>query len=574
MLTISLITSKLKAAFQQLDLDTNLATVKYSDRPDLCDYQCNGLLRLKNVPLVQQVADILALEISMFKSVTFVGPGFLNFVMTDGFLIDELILAKTYCPLPAKNTENIIIDFGGPNVAKPLHVGHLRSAIIGESLKRIARELGHRVTGDIHLGDWGTPMGMLIAQMADENQCAEALTADYLNQLYPSAAKRFKEDEDFASRARRATALLQVGDETNPDKAAFRKLWRKIVAASVGDIKRDFDALGVSFELWNGESDADNYVSPTEEWLIRHELLVENDGAKIVEFPGKTPMIFRKSDGAFSYAATDLATILMRREHKPDRILYVVDKRQELHFKQVFGTAEKSEMISSGSDQGWPVTALEHIGFGTVNGADGKPYKTRDGGVMRLRDFVQQAIDMATVEAGYAGQSIDDDTQKMLEQIAIGAIKFADLSNPRTSDYIFNPEESVKFVGKTGPYVQYAYARCLSILDKAKISPNALVNTFSHKAERDLTIMLSKHRYALHSAFDKRMPHILCDYVYNLAQAFSNFYAECDISHEENADIKAYRALLVRLTADTIKKSLDCLGIQVPDKMTRGTLEG
>lgn len=565
MLTISLITGKLEKAFQQLGLDMSLATVKYSDRPDLCDYQCNGLLRLKNIPVVQQVADILSQE-SMFKSVTVVGPGFLNFVMSDDVLIDELILAKAYSIPATKNPENIIIDFGGPNVAKPLHVGHLRSAIIGESLKRIARELGHTVTGDIHLGDWGTPMGMLIAHMAD---FPTDLTADALNEMYPVAAKRFKEDEEFAAQARRATMLLQLGNQADPDKAAFRQLWRKIVAASVQDIRKDFDTLGVSFEMWNGESDADDYVAPAEEWLERIGMLVESDGAKVVRYPGKAPMIFRKSDGAATYAATDIATILMRRKYNPDRILYVVDKRQQLHFEQVFWTADKAGItVMKG-----PTLQLEHIGFGTVNGADGKPYKTREGGVMRLRDFVQQAIEMATVEAGYAGQEISAETQKMIEQIALGAIKFADLSNPRTSDYIFNPEESVKFVGKTGPYVQYAYVRCLGILEKVKISPNALIVSFTNKAERDMTIMLSKYQHAITTAFEKRMPHILCDYVYALAQTFSNFYAECDISHEENPDIKGYRALLVKLTADTIKKCLDCLGIQVPDKMTRGNIE-
>jgi arginyl-tRNA synthetase len=554
---LPLINKKLGAAFTKCGVDPTLATVKFSDRPDLCDLQCNGLLRFKDMELVKRVAEAVYTE-DMF-TIAVVAPGFLNITVGDEFLTDYVIMDRVLGGPIRDKGERIIIDYGGPNVAKPLHVGHLRSAIIGQSLKRIAEELGHLVVGDIHLGDWGTPMGMLIAELQEHP--VENLTANDLNAIYPHASRRFAEDEEFAARARHATTLLQNKGE------AEMVLWSHMVDISVAEIKRDFDALGVSFELWNGESNASIFVSYVESLLSEMELLVTDNGAQIVHVAGNVPLMFRKSDGAITYAATDLATIEQRSwKYHPDRIFYVVDKRQTLHFKQVFEVAQKS-IVSVRK----PI-ALEHIGFGTVNGLDGKPYKTRDGGVMRLRDFIQQAIEMATIEAGYDGQEIDADTQAMLEMIALGAVKFADLSNLRTSDYIFNPAESVRFTGKTGPYVQYAYVRCKSILQK--VEPKGAVKNFTHAAERQLIVALLKYQPALQTAFDKRMPHLLCEYVYFLAQTFSNFYSECDILHLDNEDVKSFRAFLVQMTADTIKKSLECLGIPAPEKMTRGDHHG
>lgn len=581
---LPLLSEKVGAVFASFGLDQSLGAMRISNRPDLSDFQCNGALAaakaLKRNPveLAKEIAPALE-KLGLFSSITIDGPGFINFKIANRFLIDYF-LDPTRDQTPAHAPQKILIDFGGPNVAKPLHVGHLRSAIIGESLKRISRAMGHEVVGDIHLGDWGTPMGMLIAQLSldhpewpffsesfDEKAASVRpdLTADTLNSLYPVAAKHFKDDPAFADMAREATTKLQNGHP------GYRKLWRHFVDISIESIKADFDALGVSFDLWLGESDADAYMQAVFETMAARNLVKESDGALIVEVAEPEdkhevpPVILRKKDGAANYATTDLATIAQRvKDYNPEKILYVVDQRQSLHFKQVFRAAAKAGLARP--------EILEHIGFGTVNGKDGKPFKTREGGVMRLSDLIQISIDLALKESGFADENLDETTKEMVTQIAIAAIKFGDLSNPRTSDYIFDPTAFVRFDGKTGPYIQYAVVRAESVLEKTDVSqigvPAALAD-FSNETERDLVLNLLRYPEALQSAFDKRLPSELCEYAYNLARSFSVFYKKSAILVESDAQIRQFRLFLTQQTARTLKKVLDCLAIPTPRKMLR-----
>lgn len=570
--------------FNEHGLDQSLGAIAYSDRPDLSDFQSNGALRaaktLKRRP--RDIAEELVpslVNTKLFSQVSVDGPGFINFILSDTFILDSLKqdgLKEDRDFVPQK----IIIDYGGPNVAKPLHVGHLRSAIIGEALKRIAKALNHNVIGDIHLGDWGTPMGMLIAQLKenhptwpyfekeyvpDNSQIAPKISAEDLNNLYPIAAKRFKEEPEFAAKARDATAKLQAGH------LGYRALWQHFIDASITSIKKDFSALDVSFDLWLGESSADEASKTLVKNLISSGVASESDGALVVnvarpedkdELP---PLILRKKDGAATYATTDLGTIAQRvKELDADRIWYVVDKRQALHFKQVFRAAAKACLIKE--------DCLEHIGFGTVNGPDGKPFKTRDGGVMRLGELIDASIDMAFKESGFKRETADLSTKEMVAMIAVAAIKFGDLSNSRTSDYIFNPKELVRFDGKTGPYVQYAAVRAEAVLEKTTHSDPGQkqeLTAFSNPAERKLALCLLRFPEALQQSFDKRMPSDLCEYVFDLSQHFNSFYKECAILSEPDKSLRDLRVFLTQRTVDTLKKGLACLAIPLPKKMLR-----
>lgn len=580
---LSLLNEKVGQIFETFGLDKSLGIVTHSSRPDLSDFQCNGALQaakiLKRRPIdIANEMQIALKNIGLFSQVSVDGPGFVNLSLSDDFIIEFLF--KDKMDYRTQAPQKIIIDYGGPNVAKPLHVGHLRSAIIGEAIKRIAREIGHDVISDIHLGDWGTPMGMLIAQLridhpelpyfnanfSDTSYASEsALTTDNLNNLYPIAAKHFKEDEAFADKSREATAELQAGHP------GYRKLWQHFVDLSIESIKKDFSALDVNFDLWLGESDADIYALEVINKLINSGVAIESQGALIVEVAQEKdkyevpPLILRKKDGAATYGTTDLATIFQRaKDHNPDKILYVVDQRQSLHFTQVFRASGKSGIFNE--------DRLEHIGFGTMNGKDGKPFKTRAGGVMRLSDLIQNAIDLALHEAGFAADHADDTTKEMISKIAIAAIKFGDLSNLRTTDYIFDINEFIRFDGKTGPYVQYATVRAGAILEKSEeidLASASKIIKFNSKAERDLALCLLGLPEALQRSFDKRMPSDLCEYVYNLASRFSSFYRDCYILTEEDVAVKNFRLFLTQKTEMTLKKSLECLAIPVPKKMLR-----
>ena len=587
------ISTKVEDVFVELGLDAELGETQYSDRPDLSDFQCNGALKaakvLKRNPreIAEQLKEKCA-GLDVFSSISVDGPGFLNFKISDQYLLSQL---STFDPSKiSTKPEKIVIDYGGPNVAKPLHVGHLRSAIIGESLKRVARELGHDVVSDIHMGDWGTPMGMLLAELEDrhpdwnyfqkpfmptEKTENPPFSVEALNELYPLASIKCKKPTDdnpndkydaiFSEKARQATAKLQEGD------AGYRALWKHFLSLSIESIKGDFSLLDVDFDIWLGESNADPYIEKMVQDFIDRGIARESDGAIVVDVAREDdkrdipPLMLRKRDGASTYATTDLATIFQRVEdYNPDRILYVVDQRQEQHFVQVFRAAAKAGMIAEDK--------LEHIGFGTMNGKDGKPFKTRAGGVMRLSDLIALAKERALSETGFIADEVTDEIRDMANAIAIGSIKYGDLKNPRISDYVFDPNEFVKFEGNTGPYNQYQLVRSDAVLEKAfnseaKISEDMTMNEY----ERELTIKLLGFDETIDRAFSRRMPSDICDYMHNLARAFSGFYRHCPIATAENEETRQTRIQMTATTNKTLSKCMDLLAIPRPKKMLRSS---
>jgi arginyl-tRNA synthetase len=573
-----------RTKLKESGLAADIFTLKQSDRPDLSDFQSNIAMRLAKVQKrnpIDVASDFkkVLLEIGIFSEITIDGPGFLNFKMSDSFILEHAMDSNDKT---ADIPLTLIIDYGGPNVAKPLHVGHLRSAIIGEALKRIARHLGHNVISDIHLGDWGTPMGMLIAELrerhpewpyfkddfTDTGDDISPIDVDTLNSLYPVAASHFKEDPTFAQKSREATAHLQSGH------TGYRALWRHFIDLSISSIKEDFSALEVDFDLWLGESDADPYIEQMITDLVERGIARESNGALVIDVKQEGdkveihPLIIRKSDGAATYATTDLATIFQRQsEYAPDKILYVVDKRQGLHFKQVFRAAAQAGYIEN-------IKNLEHLGFGTMNAEDGKPFKTRDGGVMRLRDLISMAKDASYSECGYSTDA-NDKIRNMVERIAISAVKFGDLVNPRTSDYIFNPLEFSKFEGRTGPYIQYAAVRAKSILNKTENMHFDLQTVPSEllPSERALALTLMMFNDTVELSFERRMPHEVSLYAFELAQRFNTFYASAPIVVETDEDKKSLRISLTQKTVATLQKCFDLLAIPIPDVMKRASLE-
>lgn len=575
---ISLVNKTIGEAFSTKGLDHSLSETVASNRPDLSDFQCNGALKLakslKRNPreIASDMQEALD-EIGIFSKVSIDGPGFVNLSLADHFIVDTL-LNNAHLGQSSIQSKKIVLDYGGPNVAKPLHVGHLRSAIIGESIKRIGREIGHDVIADIHLGDWGTPLGMLMAQLEEDHPDwlyfqddfnggdHPELSCEEMNMAYPLAAKRFKADEAFAQKARNITAKLQAGH------SGYTALWKHAVHLSKESIKQDFEILGVGFDLWLGESDACQYQPDVVKHCNAKGIVTESEGATVIEVAKQDdkhdmpPLILGKSDGAATYATTDLATIYQRvNDFNPDSILYVVDKRQSMHFTQVFRAVSMANIIDE--------EKLEHIGFGTMNGKDGKPFKTRDGNVMRLSELIQNAKETALTEAGYHKDVTDPEILDMVTRIAVAAIKFGDLSNLRTSDYCFDLKEFLRFDGKTGPYIQYAVVRADAILEKVGEVGNFNVNSFSNKSERELALTLLGFNDALQKAFDKRMPSEVCEYAYELASKFNSFYRDSPIQTESDQGLKNFRAFLTQKTANTLKKALDCLAIQTPKKMLR-----
>lgn len=573
---------RVETAFLSLGLAKDFAALTESNRPDLSDLQCNGAIQaarsLKKPPreIAETIRNYLQID-PAFEKITIDGPGFLNFTISNDYISNAISMQKNL----EKNQsgKKIVIDYGGPNVAKPLHVGHLRSAIIGESIKRIGRKIGHDVIADIHLGDWGTPMGMLLAKLerdhpewvyfqkdfAESSQTKNPpFDVEILNALYPRAARLYKEDESFADEARRATANLQSGH------AGYSALWRHFLHLSVQSIKKDFSALDVNFDLWLGESSAHPYIEKMVSSLIERGIAHKSNGAVVIDVAREgdkekiPPLLLQKRDGAATYATTDLATIFQRvNDFNPDMILYVVDKRQSLHFTQVFRAAAQAGYISEKS--------LIHLGFGTMNGADGKPFKTRDGGVLRLGELIENSFDLARQQAGYAKDALSEELSQMLRKIAIASIKFGDLSNPPSSDYIFDQDSFAKFEGKTGSYIQYSAVRAKSVLEKiVDLKEASLESCFiSHPDERKLALTLLNYDKALESTFSKKAPNILCDYVYELSKNFNVFYRNCAISQEEDQCVKSFRTHLTREFYKTVSESLDLLAIPLPTQMTR-----
>lgn len=579
---LDLITEKMQQAFSDAGYDPAFGRVTVSNRPDLCEYQCNGALaaakQYKCAPI--QIAKAVAekLDARDFDMVEAVMPGFLNLKLSGSFLkayLEQMRANEDFGVVKTGAGKTIVVDYGGPNVAKPLHIGHLRSAIIGESLKRLYKFFGYHTIGDIHLGDWGLQMGLIIAELkrrqpdlpyfdpdfTGEYPSQPPFTISELEEIYPAASARKKEDEAFAEQAHTATFELQQG------RRGYRALWQHIMNISVADLKKNYENLGVSFESWLGESDADPYIPPMVQDLKDRGLAVESEGAWVIPVAQDSdkkevpPCILVKSDGSAIYATTDLATMVQRmQDFHPDKILYVTDKRQSLHFEQVFRAARKAGIVPE-------TTALEHLGFGTMNGKDGKPFKTRDGGVMRLETLVKDMTDFVRAKVVenqiVAAEEVEDTTRK----IAMAALKYGDLSNQPTKDYIFDLDRFAAFEGNTGPYILYTIVRIKSILAKYGSWENLEIQEPANSYAKDLMIAITKFAPALESALATSAPNLICAYIYELAGCVNKFYHETRILGEEDRNKQAGYIALIGLAKDVLEQCIDILGFSAPEKM-------
>ena len=576
------ISSKMSAAFEAAGFDPAYGRVTVSNRPDLCEYQCNGALAAAKVyhkaPI--QIAQAVAekLDPQDFDAIEAVMPGFLNLRLSGAFLkdyLEEMRTSPRFGVAPDPNPKTIVVDYGGPNVAKPLHIGHLRSAIIGESMKRICKFFGNHAIGDIHLGDWGLQMGLIIAGLSEQQPDLpyfdESFTGPYpeeapftiseLEKIYPAASARSKVDEAFSKKAHTATYELQSG------RPGYRALWNHIMRVSIADIRSIYDDLDVHFESWLGESDAQPYIPPMVEDLKARGFAQESDGALIFpvaeegdkkEIP---PCILIKSDGSVLYDTTELATMVQRtKDFDPGKMLYLADKRQALHFEQVFRAARKSGIVKEG-------TELEFLGFGTMNGKDGKPFKTRDGGVMRLQQLISDITDFVrqkVLENQIVEPELVEDTTK---RIAMAALKYGDLSNQPTKDYIFDMDRFAAFEGNTGPYILYTIVRVKSILAKYGPYENLTIQAPRSQSEKDLQLAITRLAPALESAYRASSPNLICAYIYDLAGAVNKFYHETRILGEEDESKKAGYIALIALAKDILETCIDLLGFSAPEKM-------
>lgn len=575
----NVINQKLGAIFQKLGLDEKFAMVKPSDRPDLSDFQCNGALALAKSARrnPREIASLIGAELEKdadFAKISIDGPGFINITLNDAFLgrlMDKMSADDRFGCGKTAAPKKVVMDFGGPNVAKALHVGHLRSAVIGEAIRRIEKFAGNEVVSDVHFGDWGTPMGMILSEIIRQDgdlSKTESYDINRISAFYKQANIRCKEDESAKENARLITTKIQ-------DKVPeYYKAWQHLRRVSIEAVKQNYSELGAHFDLWLGESDAHQASFEITDIAKAKGLSEVDDGATIIRLEeDKKPMppvILIKSDGGFGYQITDIATIKMRYDDlKADEIIYVVDKRQSLHFEQVFEVAGKLGIA--------PGVTLKHIGFGTVNGTDGKPFKTRDGGVMNLEDLIKLSKDKVRESMPKPGEVEgygEAEIEKLVTQIAIGAIKFQDLKNNIASGYVFELDDFAKFEGKTGPYIQYAIARINSIIRKAAaagIVPGEIVIT--NKEERDLALKLAQFGNTVMRAYNEYEPSIISDYVYTLAQAFSSFYSTSSIMNAESASAAASRLKLATLVRDILKKLLELLGIEAPEVMLKREAE-
>ena len=570
---IDILSDKLSAAFMNCGYLGKLGCVTISDRPDLCQFQCNGAFA--GAKLYKKSPALIANEIvrelnneEIIKSINVEGTGFINIDISDDFILSYVqnILDDEFLGIPqSENQEVIFLDYGGPNVAKPLHIGHLRSAIIGESLKQIVKATGRKTISDVHLGDWGLQIGLVIAEL-EERYCRISddilITADELNEIYPYASKKSKEDKDFKVKAQNITAELQKGNPT------YLALWKEITKISTNDIKSNYKLLNVDFDLWYGESDAQKYVDNLVELLNNKHLLEKSMGAMVVNVSqedDKTvipPVIIKKSDDSNIYATTDLATIIQRqKDFSPDEIWYIVDSRQSLHFTQVFRCAKKANIVSNG-------TKLLHLGFGTMNGDDGKPYKTRDGGVMKLYDFynvVYKAVYERVISSTY---SENDRKEDISQKISLAAIKFGDLINHRMKDYIFDLDKFIASEGKTGTFLLYTVARINSILKKAsygnKIAFDKVIYT---DIERELLIRLALNGEVFIKAYNEKAPNIICENAYQIASLFSKFYTENHIIDESDYNKKIAWLNICVATKTILLKHFEVIGFEAVELM-------
>ena len=580
---LNLISQRVSAAFERAGYDAAYGRVTVSNRPDLCEYQCNGAMPAAKayhkapIQIAEDVAAALQDE-AAFSQAEAVKPGFLNLRLNPDWLagyLEQMRTAPRFGVEPDPKAGTVVIDYGGPNVAKPLHIGHLRSAIIGESIKRIQRFFGNTAIGDIHLGDWGLQMGLIIAELCarkpDLPYFDESFEGDYpaeapftisdLEEIYPAASAKSKTDEAFAARAHDATYELQNG------RRGYRAIWEKIMEISTADLRKNYDRLGVSFESWLGESDAQPYIPPMLDRMREMGILVQSEGAQVIEVQEPTdtkevpPCIIMKSDGATLYATTDLATIWQRtRDFDPARILYVVDKRQSLHFEQVFRAARKAELVS-------PETVMRHIGFGTMNGKDGKPFKTRAGGVMRLETLIGEITDFVRAKVVENQLVAEDEVEETTAKIAMAALKYGDLSNQPTKDYIFDLDRFAAFEGNTGPYILYTIVRIKSILSRFGAWEDLPIRTPLIAEAKDLMLALTRFAEVTELAYRDDAPNLICAYIYELAGCANKFYHETRILTEADPEKQKGYIALIALTKGVLDTCIDLLGFSAPEKM-------
>lgn len=584
---IDFVEEELSAAFEKAGYDRELAKVTLSNRPDLCEYQCNGAMAgakaYHKAPFM--IAEDVTANLTEKKyigEIEVVKPGFINMKLDKSAVssyLNGMREAEDLGIEKAKEPEMIVVDYGGPNVAKPLHVGHLRSAIIGESVKRIARKAGHRVLGDIHLGDWGYQMGLIITELRERQPSLpyfnEEFAGEYpeeapftiseLEEIYPTASARAKEDEAYREAALHATYLLQNGHR------GYTAVWKHIMEVSVADLKKNYDNLNVEFDLWKGESDAQSDIPDMIERLKADGFAHMNQGALVIDVQEETdtkeipPCMVQKSDGASLYGTTDLATLVQRqRDYQPDKVIYLADKRQELHFVQVFRAAKKSGIVPEH-------TGLSFLGFGTMNGKDGKPFKTREGGIMRLENLIadieeemyKKITDNRTVEEGDAAA-----TAKI---VGLAAIKYGDLSNQASKDYVFDVDRFTSFEGNTGPYILYTIVRIKSILNKYTADGKELegltITAAGSDGEKALMLEAAKYNEVMAAAYEELAPHKICAYIYDLANAFNRFYHETKILAEEDGERKKSYIALLLLVKEILESCIDVLGFEAPERM-------
>ncbi len=584
---LNLITAEMEQAFTTAGYDAGYAKVTLSNRPDLCEYQCNGAMAAakayRKAPIMI-AGDVVAhlQENSCFENAEAVAPGFINLKIRPAFLavfLNEMEKSDNLGVEKESNPKTIVIDYGGPNVAKPLHVGHLRSAIIGESVKRIVRYKGNEVLGDIHLGDWGYQMGLIITELQrrrpdlpyfDENYTGEypqepPFTIGELEEIYPMASAYAKEHEDYREKALHATYLLQNGHP------GFRAIWQHIMKVSVTDLKKNYEKLHVNFELWKGEADVQKYIPDMVRSLKEEGYARYDEGALVVDVAEEEdnkavpPCMILKSDGAALYDTTDLATLLEREKlYRPDQVIYVVDKRQELHFVQVFRCARKTGIVR-------PEVELKFLGFGTMNGKDGKPFKTREGGVMRLENLIRE-IDEEMWKKIMGNRTVTaEEARKTAEIVGLAAIKYGDLSNQASKDYIFDVDRFTSFEGNTGPYILYTIVRIKSILNKYLESGGSLETVALHSAQSacEKALMLETARFSemIETVYEEIAPHKICAYIYDVANAFNKFYHETKILSEEDTEKKAGYIALLKLTKEVLEVCIELLGFDAPERM-------
>ena len=582
-----ILTFELEAAFEKAGYDKQYAKVTLSNRPDLCEYQCNGAMAAakayKKAPIMiaNDVVEVLK-ESVCIEQVEAVNPGFINIILDGEFVASYLGKMSEQEKLgveePTKQ-KTIIVDYGGANVAKPLHVGHLRSAVIGESVKRIGKYVGHKMIGDVHLADWGYQMGLVITELKKrkpelpyfddqfEGEYPEEspFTITELEEIYPTASAYAKEHEDYKEEALQATFLLQNGHR------GYTAIWKHIMNVSVADLKKNYGALNVEFDLWKGEADAQPYIPEMVEYMKKEGYAHIDQGALVVDVKEENdtkeipPCMILKSDGAALYDTTDLATLIEREKlYHPDEVIYLADKRQELHFVQVFRCAKKTKIINENME-------LKFIGFGTMNGKDGKPFKTRDGGVMRLESLINDINEEMYKKIAENRTMSEEEARKTAQMVALSAMKYGDLSNQAAKDYVFDVERFISFEGNTGPYNLYTIVRIKSILAKyaesGKDAAKCKMKKPQTQSEKALMLEVTKFNNVIETAFEELAPHKICAYIYDLSNAFNRFYHETKILSEENEDRKAGFIALLLITKRALEACIDMLGFEAPERM-------